>query len=95
MRILLGIPGWEFLILLESALFRAKRVAFAASGRLKVPKNAQVPIPLKKSELPAPQKLVYFAATNTLRSTGPVEFDAQKFIVLSKSFSHGNQSMIA
>lgn len=38
---------------------------------LKATKNAQVPIPLEKSELPASKKLIYFAAGNTLRSSTP------------------------
>jgi hypothetical protein len=42
------------------------RYSLARRG-LKMSKNAQVPIPLEKSELPAPQKLVCFAAGVTLR----------------------------
>jgi hypothetical protein len=51
--------------------FQSKKGCFRCFWPTESAKNAQVPIPLKKSELPAPQKLVYFAATNTLRSTGP------------------------
>ena len=69
---LLELPEWRGLASDGVGTSWSKMSRFRLVRRgLKVTKNAGGPIPPRNSELSASQKLVYFAAGNTLRSSTP------------------------